>query len=229
MTGYIKLHRRWHDSFTFEEKEYCERAAWVWLLSNAAWKDTVRRTGQGGIVEIKRGQLHVSLASLASAWGWSIKRVRGFINRLEKGHSLGTVKGKTGTIITICNYSKYQDKPDSEGTDEGTAKGTVRAQSGHTQEESKEDKEEKNNKPAKPVDYAFYGKVVRLTPDTFATWQKNYPDLDLAAALQTRDDWLATEADANARKRWFLSTSNWLASKQTAARSAKASEPKVPL
>lgn len=228
MTGYIKLHRRWHQSPTFEEKEYCERAAWVWLLSNAAWKDTVRRTGQGGIIEIKRGQLHVSLASLASAWGWSIKRVRGFIKRLEIGHSLDTVKGTTGTVITICNYGKYQDNMATEGTGEGTAKGTVGAQSGHTQEESKEYKEEKNNIPAGPVEYAFCGQVVRLKPDAFANWQKNFPDLDLAAALQSRDDWLSTEADDAAKRRWFISTSNWLASKQREAR-AERGVAKVPL
>lgn len=144
MSGYIKLHRGWRNDPIFQDKgPFSEAEAWIWLLENAAWKDTVRRTGQGGIMPVQRGQLHVSLGSLSAAWNWSIKRVRGFIERLEKGHMVGTVKGKAGTVLTITNYRKYQDRDGFEGTDEGTQQGTVRAQSGHTQEESKEGKEVK--------------------------------------------------------------------------------------
>jgi hypothetical protein len=141
MSGYIKFHRGWHDCDVFNASEpYCERAAWAWLLTNAAWKDATRRTGQGAIVKLTRGQIHVSLASLASAWGWSIKRVRGFIDRLEKGHMVGTAKDKTGTVLTISNYEKYQGDGPVGGTPRGTEKGTAGAQPGHTQEEDKEDK-----------------------------------------------------------------------------------------
>jgi hypothetical protein len=137
VTGFIKLYRGWRDDpFFSSDAPFSEAEAWLWLLEKATWKDTVRRTGQGGVVPLERGQLHVSLGSLAAAWNWTIKRVRGFIDRLEKGQKVGTVKGKAGTVLTITNYRKYQDQDACEGT----PKGTVRAQSGHTQEEGKERK-----------------------------------------------------------------------------------------
>lgn len=162
--GYIKLYRGWRNDPVFNcNGPFSEAEAWLWLIENATWKDTVRRTGQGSTVTLERGQLHVSLGSLAAAWNWSIKRVRGFLDRLEnsqmiakngahtgaqKGHSQGTVKGKNGTVLTISNYRKYQDQDGPQGTVEGTKKGTVRAQSGHTQEEGKEGKEEKKSSKA---------------------------------------------------------------------------------
>lgn len=67
--------------------------------------------------------------------------------------------------------------------------------------------------------YAFDGRVIRLTADDLATWQKSYPTIpDIVALLQSRDDWLATEADDATKKKWFISTSNWLASQQAKAR-----------
>lgn len=70
---------------------------------------------------------------------------------------------------------------------------------------------------ASAVDYAFEGKVVRLTPDDFRKWAESYPDIDLRARLQSRDDWLANEATDKDRERWFMSTSNWLAKIQQQA------------
>ena len=64
--------------------------------------------------------------------------------------------------------------------------------------------------------YAFEGSVIKLNQRDFSRWQKAYASLDLMAVLQSRDDWLAGQDDAT-RKKWFNSTSNWLASKQQAA------------
>jgi hypothetical protein len=72
---------------------------------------------------------------------------------------------------------------------------------------------EKNNKPRKRG-YAFDGQVIKLTRRDFDVWCKSYPDVDLAAKLQSRDDWLAHEATEKDRERWFMSTSNWLANQQ---------------
>lgn len=139
MAGFIKLYRGWRECGVLDVSgPMSEAEAWLWLIENAAWKETARRTTQGGVIKIERGQMHVSLQGLSSAWNWSIKRVRCFLERLEKGSMVGTQKGKGGTLLTICNYSKYQDKGHTEGTQDGKAG----AQLGHTQEEDKK-KEEK--------------------------------------------------------------------------------------
>ena len=62
-------------------------------------------------------------------------------------------------------------------------------------------------------EYAFEGKVIRLTKKDYNSWQKtfkNIPNLD--AVLMSRDVWLSQEADDKARSRWFMSTVNYLVS-----------------
>ena len=147
MSGFIKLYRGWHKSDLFTDKEpYCDRAAWLWLVENAAWKDAVRYNHKGESVMIERGQIHVSLSSLETTFNWSKKKVRGFLVRLEIRHMAGIKRAQDGTTITICNYCKYQDVPDSQGHSQGTVKGTARAQLGHTQEEGKEFKKVRRKK-----------------------------------------------------------------------------------
>lgn len=214
MAGYIKLHRGWHDSSQFANEPYCERAAWCWLLTSAAWKDATRRNHKGEIVTVQRGQFHTSLRVLSAEWKWSIKRVRTFLKVLEKCEAIGTIGAHGGTTITICKYEEYQ----SSGRDGGTRDGTLRAQSGHIQEEGKEVKEEKNNKA-----YAFDGSVIRLTSKDFDLWEKAYSGMDLRAALQSRDDWLSGQDQAT-QKKWFNSTSNWLAQKKQQAVKAEREE-----
>jgi hypothetical protein len=62
-------------------------------------------------------------------------------------------------------------------------------------------------------DYAFSGVVIRLAWRDFATWQESYKAIpDLRAALQQRDDWLATLPESDRRRSsWLPPTSNWLA------------------
>ncbi len=73
-------------------------------------------------------------------------------------------------------------------------------------------------KPSKGS-YAFSGRVIRLSSADFARWEKSYPSLDLRALLQNRDDWLSDQPEAD-RKRWFQSTSSWLAKRQQGVKTA---------
>jgi hypothetical protein len=68
-------------------------------------------------------------------------------------------------------------------------------------------------KEKKEGGYAFCGTVIRLKPQDFARWSTSFPDIDLRAALQSRDDWLGGQDEA-ARSKWFNSTSSWLAKRQ---------------
>jgi hypothetical protein len=149
MSGYIKLHRGWHDSAQFSAEPYCERAAWCWLLTNAAWKGTVRRNHKGEVVPVARGQFHTSLRTLAAEWQWSPKRVKSFLEVLQRCGSAETVSEQSGTLITICKYEEYQSNGSSRETASYAASSTAGKQSGNTQEEVKEGKEEKNTARAR--------------------------------------------------------------------------------
>jgi hypothetical protein len=196
MAGYIKLHRGWHDSDQFTNEPYCERAAWCWLLTNAAWKDTTQRNHKGEVVTVKRGQYHTSIRTLAGHWGWSIKRVRTFLKVLEKCNAAGTAGTQSGTLITICKYRDFQDCGQAGGTAKGTAGNTDGAQTGHTKEEGEEGKEEKDSadKPAPAFTFDDFietwnevagecglAVIKRKTEPrrrAFAARQKEYPEID---------------------------------------------------
>lgn len=85
------------------------------------------------------------------------------------------------------------------------------------------DKKKNNN-------YAFSGRVIRVTEIDMARWRKAYPSLEIPALLQSRDDWLVDQPEPE-RKRWFNSTSNWLSSRQQQASTAaiQAAEPVRPV
>jgi hypothetical protein len=83
------------------------------------------------VVAINRGQVYTSIRILANAWSWSVKKVRGFLNLLVSDGMIekGTAKGTAQTLLTICNYDRYN----FEKEEKGTAKGTRGAQQGHTE------------------------------------------------------------------------------------------------
>ena len=87
----------------------------IWLLLNANYTD---KKWQGKV--IKRGQIMVTTPKLMEALRLSERQVRTCISRLK---STGEVSVKTTnkfTIITICNYDRYQSENlPSDGQNDG--------------------------------------------------------------------------------------------------------------
>ncbi len=228
--GYYKMYRGWMDSSDFkrvsEKAPLCERAAWIWLIERAAWKPRKCQVG-GTEIQLQRSQLIASFRYLARAWGWDKERVRRFLKVRRERDDIrreNTTPGETGgSLITICNYEKYQSDPDLGETADETE---TRQLEPRTRDKEEEERTKKVRK--KDSDYAFSGAIVRLTWRDFANWQGAYKAVpDLRAALQKRDDWLATlPASDRRRKDWFLPTSNWLAkeNKQHLAEQAQGSD-----
>lgn len=97
-----------HEFFASPEP-FSEREAWLWLIANAAWKNTTHRVGNV-MLDVPVGSLFATLRGLQNAWHWgSDKRVRSFISRLENGRMVETKTDAGKTQIIICNYSRYQD------------------------------------------------------------------------------------------------------------------------
>jgi DNA-binding transcriptional MocR family regulator len=136
MSGWIVLARGWRDDEVFDEcGPLSEREAWVWLLEKAAWKKCHRRNAKGERITVERGQFHTSLRNLSTAFGWGKNKVARYLDKLADYGLIGTVAGQSGCMITICNYSKYQDQRDSPSAENGTVAG----QSRDTQEQRKQD------------------------------------------------------------------------------------------
>ncbi|WP_188260852.1 hypothetical protein [Azospirillum tabaci] len=109
MTGYYLMHRGWMDNPALGGKRdpFCKRAAWAWLIEEAAWKDTRSNVG-GKWVDLKRGQLCCAYRYLAEAWGWSLGTVQRFIDRLETDTMVTRIVENGRLILTICKYDEYQ-------------------------------------------------------------------------------------------------------------------------
>jgi hypothetical protein len=133
--------------------------AWYWLIESAAYAphDVTITSGRNRLaVHLEPGQLTYSIRYLAKAWQWSDKRVQRFLSALQLDQSVTTQTTTGQTVITLCNWAKYQ-RPDFEATTQ-TATATTTA----TTTNKKERKERKNISPSGE-------------PDGFAAWYSIYP------------------------------------------------------
>ncbi|MCH8054573.1 MAG: hypothetical protein IH857_00260, partial [Deltaproteobacteria bacterium] len=148
-TGWIRLHRKirehwlWHRRRRFSHFE-----AWVDLLLSANHSHGKVPIGSK-LIPVERGQVLTSQLSLAKRWRWNRKTVNAFLT-LAKGDQILDFESSKGvdtgyTLITIRNYSKYQDRENEtldieadNGTDiQGTMEGHPRDNNNKNKEEIK--------------------------------------------------------------------------------------------
>ncbi|WP_441258967.1 hypothetical protein AB7008_15070 [Bradyrhizobium sp. 521_C7_N1_3] len=135
--------------------------AWYWLIESAAYAphDVTITSGRNRLtVCLEPGQLTHSIRYLAKAWQWSDKRVQRFLSALQLDQSVTTQTTTGQTVITLCNWAKYQ-RPDFEATTQ-TATATTTA----TTTKKKERKERKDISPSGSGE-----------PEDFAAWYAIYP------------------------------------------------------
>lgn len=116
MSGTINISRQIWESTAFAPCPFSEREAWIWMICEASWMDRTKRVGDF-VVTLSRGDLAMSSRFSAKAWGWTDSKVRRYLERLKK---LGMITSKTDagvTVISICNYDKFQNSP--QGSDAG--------------------------------------------------------------------------------------------------------------
>lgn len=132
MTGWIAVDRGLFDDPDFPREPMSEREAWIWIIAQAAWKDTRHRVGSA-LVDVPRGSFFATLREMQSVWMWgSNHRVRDFLNRLENQKKItrktGAKNTRTKAQITVCNYETNQHV----GRKENANAGAAGAQSGRT-------------------------------------------------------------------------------------------------
>lgn len=132
------------DHEMFDREAFTEREAWMWLISEAAWKPTRTRIGTL-MVELGRGQLAHSVRFMAERWGWSKSRVDRFLGRLKIGTLIETDAGQGVNVITICKYSEYQKVGVPSGTQTEPRSGTAAGQQRDREETGETVKQEDKN------------------------------------------------------------------------------------
>lgn len=106
--GYIKLYRSTFTHWLCDDKPYDEFHAWVDLLQLANFAAS-KSSYRGEMIERRRGEVNRSKKNLSLRWGWSYNRVCRFLAKLEDDEMISVKTNRRRTVITIRNYSRYQD------------------------------------------------------------------------------------------------------------------------
>jgi hypothetical protein len=100
----------------------------LWLLHEAAWRETPRTVGSETVL-LERGQLTHSIAFMAQAWNWDGKSVRLFLQQLQNSSVISSVSSSVlprgQTIITLHNYEQYQGTKQSASVSDNVASSDV--------------------------------------------------------------------------------------------------------
>lgn len=109
MDGWISLYRQIKESWIWKDKEpFDKRSAWIDLLLTVNYKNK-KIPFENGFIEIEKGQTLTSIKQLSEKWKWSRHKVSDFLDRLEQDTMIVQVRDTRKTLISIVNYSKYQD------------------------------------------------------------------------------------------------------------------------
>ena len=144
MSGYTKQHRDRFNHPLFSSGPWCRGYAWDWMVAQATWKSK-RVEIKGKFVTLERGQLSFSVRFMAEKFGWSKDQVSRFLARLKTETMIETSTATGQVVITICNYSKYQDAEEGTATTPETPIATAPRQHRDKEEERKERKERKKS------------------------------------------------------------------------------------
>ena len=154
--NWIKLYRKMVDDPIFVNSTGPQVKVLLTVMFLAAWTPK-KWDVLGHEFTIQPGEVFVSTRDLADRAGDGVshKVVRGALERFEKLGFWTLKRARTGTLIHIVNWRKYQIYECVEGTGEGTARaqaghseGTSRAHEGHSNK-----KESKNSKNVRREEY----------------------------------------------------------------------------
>lgn len=114
MAGWIKIHRDIATHWIFQDE--CKFKWWIDLLLMASYEDNKQLVGDR-LVEVKRGQMIVSLSFLSKRWGKAKGTIQKFLELLESDHMIDRCTDRKVTILTICKYESYQEAEKQSLTD----------------------------------------------------------------------------------------------------------------
>jgi DNA-binding transcriptional regulator YhcF (GntR family) len=168
--GYFLMARGFLDHPRFQPRgAFTPAEVMIWLIREAAFAPRVKAITVGTerrAVHLQRGQMACSIRFLATAWRWSPNRVQRFLDDLKDEGTVDTQTDTGITIITLCNYERYQKPFSDVDTQSNTQSNT---QSDTNKKEGKELKE--NMLSAE----GFEGKKQKLSAEGFDLFWKHYP------------------------------------------------------
>ncbi|MGG7077358.1 hypothetical protein [Clostridium sardiniense] len=115
MAGWVKVYRDIENNWLWEDTPFSRGQAFIDLLLMVNHQDK-KILFNGDLVEVKRGSRITSLRQLGESWGWSRTKVKKFLEQLEKDGMITVKSDSKKTVVSIENYTFYQDSKSSEVT-----------------------------------------------------------------------------------------------------------------
>lgn len=174
--SYYKMERGWLDSPVWEDEAYSRREAFEWMIAEAAWDDNKVVSINHRPVKLKRGQLLASIRFMAKKFQWSENKVVRYLETLKVWGMIKTETNTGQTLITVCNYSKYQADGDTgEYSDEhanGNTDGDADGDTGEYKLQETQETQDKNNisPRARSVSRETCERPEDVTPETWADY-----------------------------------------------------------
>lgn len=176
-TGFIKLYRKMVDWQWYSDTNVFR--IFTHLLLTANYKDKYWQN-----IVIKRGQKVTSLNNLCEETGLTIRQTRVALDKLKESKELTIKTTNKYSLITIDNYSKYQDIPE-QIVKQIDKQMTDKCQTNDTQDDkrmttTKEYKEIKNSKNINNIPKTKYGeyKHVLLTEKELQSLKSSYQNYE---------------------------------------------------
>lgn len=107
--GWVKISRRTLDHWVYDGSPMNSFGAWIDLLLMANYADSKERNNSN-LEVTRRGEVFTSIEKLKVKWGRGTKWVKGLLRNMQEDGMVTTRSTNRFTIITICNYSSFQDK-----------------------------------------------------------------------------------------------------------------------
>lgn len=142
--NWIKLSRDLLEHPIWTGETFTTGQAWVDLLMLAAFED-IEHFYKGNFQVIHRGEIATSIRYLARRWHWNPSRVNRTLKSLEKAKMIRLSVTRSGTLISIENYDKFQSGRNTTGNATGNTTGNTSGNAtGNDNKNIKEFKEKKN-------------------------------------------------------------------------------------
>jgi hypothetical protein len=109
--GYIYLSRKLREHWIWGDETFSSGQAWIDIIFSANFCDQKKKNRYKNQEVIKRGSFVTSIRILAERWHWGKDRVSAFLGKLEEDGMITVRSDARGTLITVCNYSEYQQIP----------------------------------------------------------------------------------------------------------------------
>lgn len=196
--GWVKTYRSLTDHWVWQDKPFSKGQAWMDLLLMVNHSEK-KILIDGKLENVERGQTVSSIRKLCDRWGWSNTKVKNFLKMLENDSMIHVKSDTKKMVITIVNYSVYQDSENEKTTLKRQSSDTKTSQK-HT---NKNEKNEKNEKKSN---------IKRFTPPTYeqvfgyCKERNNSVDANVFIDFYESKGWMVGK---NKMKDWKAAVRNW--------------------